>query len=66
MQFVYVINFYEQDRYGRLNKLNDLLSNGWKLLSQCSAGDRISYVLEKNDETKLKEYDCEDYSIHVM
>lgn len=54
MQFVYVINFYEQDRYGRLNKLNDLLSNGWKLLSQCSAGDRISYVLEKNDETKLK------------
>ena len=54
MQFVYVINFYEQDRYGRLNKLNDLLSNGWKLLSQCAAGDRISYVLEKNDETKLK------------
>lgn len=66
MQFVYVINFNEKDKYGRQNKLNDMLSNGWRILSQCAAGDRISYVLEKNDETELKEYDCEDYSIHEM
>ena len=50
MQFVFVINFYEKYRDSRLNKLNDLLSNGWKVLSQCSTGDMISYVLEKDDE----------------
>lgn len=66
MQSVFVINYYEKDRYGRLNTLNDMLANGWRILSQCAAGDRISYVLEKNDETELKEYDCEDYSIHEM
>ena len=49
MQFVYVINFNEKDKYGRQNKLNDLLANGWRILSQCAAGDRISYVLEKDD-----------------
>lgn len=49
MQFVFVINFYEKYRDSRLNKLNDLLSNGWKVLSQCSTGDMISYVLEKDD-----------------
>lgn len=64
MQSVFVINYYEKDRYGRLNKLNDLLAHGWRILSQCAAGDRISYVLENSD------YDIETYykehSIHEM
>ena len=66
MQFVYVINFNEKDKYGRQNKLNDMLSHGWRILSQCAAGDRISYVLENCDYENSHEYEsyCEDYSIH--
>ena len=69
MQSVYVINFNEKDKYGRQNKLNDMLANGWRILSQCAAGDRISYVLEKlenYDYDKSHEYEsyCEEYSIH--
>lgn len=69
MQFVYVINFYEKDRYDKLNRLNDLVAHGWRILSQCGAGDRISYVLEKlenYDYDKSHEYEsyCEEYSIH--
>ena len=46
-----------------------MLANGWRILSQCAAGDRISYVLEKlenYDYDKSHEYEsyCEEYSIH--
>ena len=64
MQSVFVINYYEKDRYGRLNKLNDLLAHGWRILSQCAAGDRISYVLENSDydiETYYEEHSIHDY-----